>query len=308
MKKKEPDDALMQLAGERAGVLTRADLLPFDRHDRAMRRWIQSWTTLAPGFYCTQEPTWDSWCWAGLLRAGDTGVVSGEAAGYLHGFVKEAPKRIVIHHRRERALAPMGHDVTVQFRRSERAGRLSPARASVEVALLDMLKEADEQEVIMAVTRALADRFTTGPRVLAELAKRERSPRRGLVERLCEETAKGVESVLEWRFLELVVRAHGLPEPQRQATVVDGTRSDNLWEEFGLVVELDGRLGHEDKFRDMQRDNRAMLKGYTTLRYGWHDVLNRPCEVAAEILTALQARGWVGVTVSCPGCRAAALA
>ena len=55
-----------------------------------------------------------------------------------------------------------------------------------------------------------------------------------------------------------------------------------LYKEYGLLIELDGRLGHEGvgRFRDMRRDNRATIDGLATLRYGFGDVHGIPCEVA----------------------------
>jgi hypothetical protein len=70
------------------------------------------------------------------------------------------------------------------------------------------------------------------------------------------------------------------------------------------LVELDGRLGHEgmDRFRDMERDNRFALVDWTTLRYGWYDVVERPCEVATQVAQLLMSRGWPGTPTCCPRC------
>ena len=72
------------------------------------------------------------------------------------------------------------------------------------------------------------------------------------------------------------------------------TEVDVLSEEFGLIVELDGRLGHTGmgRFRDMRRDNRSTTDGLATLRYGKADVFGIPCEVADEVAVNLMRRGW----------------
>lgn len=303
MKKDVPSQAL-RMAEARAGVLTRPELRDHAPHSKVLRRWVRGWTTLVPGYYCVGEPSWESWCWAGLLRAGPSGVVSGAAAGYLHGFVAKAPSRITIFHQGRFQLSPMmGAGLEVVFRRGQRDSRGALGRTSVETALVDLARDATEDEVVMAIARALAEKLTTRDRVAHALGQRERVRHRRTMEQLCDAAAEGVESVLEWRFLEMVLKAHGLPLPTRQAKVLDGARADNLWEEFGVLVELDGHLGHEDRFRDMNRDNRAAMKGYTTLRYGWRDVLERPCEVAAEILAVLRDRGWRRGAAKCR-CRA----
>lgn len=297
--RKSPGAALVRLAKEQAGVLTMAQLGEHERSAKIRRRWASGWARMAPGYYCTAEPTWHSWCWAGLRRGGATGVVGGAAAAHLHGFLTTPPARITIFHGAGKPLAAMGGDgVSVELKQGLRAGRGTPPRTSVEVTILDLAGECDEDTTIMAATRAIAEGMTTPERILATLGQRRAVRHRAVLERVCDEASRGVESVLEWRFLELVLRAHGLPMPTRQVPVVEDTRTDNVWEEFGLLVELDGHLGHEQAFRDMDRDNRAALKGFTTLRYGWHDVVERPGEVAAQIRRALEAAGWDGTGVT----------
>ena len=78
-----------------------------------------------------------------------------------------------------------------------------------------------------------------------------------------------------------------------------------LYDEYDLVVELDGRLGHEGlgRFRDMWRDNQAALEALLTLRYGSTDICGRPCAVAVQVGAALAARGWDGILTRCDRCR-----
>ena len=77
------------------------------------------------------------------------------------------------------------------------------------------------------------------------------------------------------------------------------------YEEYQLVVELDGRLGHDGigRFRDMYRDNAGVVEGVVTLRYGWHDVTDRPCAMAIQVGDVLMRRGWFGVPRRCDRCR-----
>ena len=92
------------------------------------------------------------------------------------------------------------------------------------------------------------------------------------------------------RYLSDVERAHGLPTGTRQRGV-DGTRQDVHYDGYRTTIELDGRLGHADAasvWRDMTRDNAATLRGETTLRFGWSDVANQPCKVAAQVGAVLR--------------------
>ncbi len=116
----------------------------------------------------------------------------------------------------------------------------------------------------------------------------------------------GIESSLEYAYRRDVERAHGLPALRRQASVSPGTRSDGVYEEFGIVIELDGRAGHasaEQAFRDLQRDNAHAERRLITLRYGSADVRGRPCEVAAQVAAVLHSRGWAGDYKGCTWCR-----
>lgn len=78
-----------------------------------------------------------------------------------------------------------------------------------------------------------------------------------------------------------------------------------LYDEFATIVELDGQLHIARRFRDMRRDNAALLDGEVTLRYGWSDVTARPCQVAWEVAALLTSRGWSGLPTRCPRCQAA---
>ncbi|HEY0935691.1 MAG TPA: hypothetical protein VGD91_18330 [Trebonia sp.] len=101
-------------------------------------------------------------------------------------------------------------------------------------------------------------------------------------------------------------RAHGLPEPARQARFrqPDGSNGyrDRCYPEYGgLVIELDGKRFHpeERRGRDRTRDNQAAVTG-SRLRYGWDDVTRRACETARQQAGALRHRGWAGALRAAP--------
>jgi very-short-patch-repair endonuclease len=120
----------------------------------------------------------------------------------------------------------------------------------------------------------------------------------------------GAHSVLEYRYMRYVERAHGLPRARRQvpASMREGTiHRDVLYREYGVAVELDGRAHHPGDLRwqDLRRDNAAAADGIITLRYGWADVARRPCEVAVQVSAVLRRRGWPGRPRPCgPSCPA----
>jgi hypothetical protein len=80
---------------------------------------------------------------------------------------------------------------------------------------------------------------------------------------------------------------------------------DVLYEDFGLIVELDGRVAHpgDRRWMDVARDNAAAATGLITLRYGFIDLMRRPCLVAAQVASVLRIRGWQQSTRRCsPNC------
>ena len=302
--KKSPSGHLLTRARSQAGVITSRQLDEFDSPLGARRRWIDGWVRMGQGYYCLTKPSFESWCWAGILKAGETGAITGTAAGHLHGFVADPPRSITIYHQRCEPLASMGdEDFKVHFRRGVRAARGAPGRTAVEVAILDLARESTQHQAIAALTRAVAERMTTPERILRELEQVTRVRHQGVLRALCTEAEQGVQSVLEWLFLKEVVRRHGLPAPALQVSLVTGTRTDAVFEGFAFVVELDGRLGHEDEpFRDLARDNRLTARGVLTLRFGWRDVVTRPCAVAHQIKELLELKDWSGTARSCPEC------
>jgi hypothetical protein len=87
----------------------------------------------------------------------------------------------------------------------------------------------------------------------------------------------------------------------------DGTEYlDVVIDEWALHIELDGRLGHDrarEVWRDMRRDNASQVRGIAHLRYGWADIIDRPCAVAEEQARVLRQQGWPGRFVPCRACR-----
>lgn len=141
------------------------------------------------------------------------------------------------------------------------------------------------------------------------LAHRMRVSRRALIAGMLDDVEQGAHSVLERGYLQLVERAHGLPRAKRQRTShATGKRTDQdvRYEEYGVVVEPDGRAFHdspEARDVDARRDlaERAVSEA-VTLRVTYGLVFNDACRTARWIATILQRRGWDGVLQRCPRC------
>lgn len=307
----DPSPELLSLATLQDGVLTAEQTSGYGFTRSAVDRLVAQgrWRRITKGVYSTSgsTPSWEALAWSGVLLGGDAARLGGAAAGHLHEF-NDAPDEIEV-------LVPW---TTVMKPRScwrfvrERPGvRLpgsvgSPPRLTIEDTVLDLCQGMTESQVVDLVTRAVQSRGTTARRLRDRAGNRSRLRHRILLEQLLADVAEGAETPLEVRYLRDVERAHDLPVGKRQRKSRRGRYYRDVdYDEFALIVELDGRLGHEGSghFRDMRRDNAAVLMGELTLRYGWWDVTQRPCTVAFEVATVLTSLGWTDVPSRCENCQ-----
>ena len=65
---------------------------------------------------------------------------------------------------------------------------------------------------------------------------------------------------------------------------------DNLYEEYGVCVELDGTAAHpeDEQWRDKRRDNANLFGGIVTLRFGFPELGEHRCESAAYVAAVLR--------------------
>jgi hypothetical protein len=145
-----------------------------------------------------------------------------------------------------------------------------------------------------------------------EVARRPRLRRRAWVLEVLTDIELGTCSVLEHGYLTRVERPHGLPIGRRQASARMEGRSmwrDVKYDEWGFLVELDGRLGHtatRDRNRDLDRDLDALAtQDLTTVRLGYGQVLGTGCRTAVKVGAVLNRLGWSGEVTPCPKCGAA---
>ena len=74
------------------------------------------------------------------------------------------------------------------------------------------------------------------------------------------------------------------------------------YREQRVLVELDGRLGHEGfeaQINDGRRDRRGAGGGWLTLRAFWPDVAVTPCVLAGEVGAVLIDRSWAERPMAC---------
>lgn len=315
---RELPSALGNLARHQSGVISRSQALRAGLSTDMIRFRVSSgrWRQIHPGVYATFSgvPGRGARLWAAVLSAGTGAMLSHETAGELHRLVDKPTDLIYVTVPRERRIiAAEG----VSLYRSARAleavqGHTYPPRTKIEETVLDLTQTAATfDDVCGWVTRAFARDLTDETRLRAAMGMRPKLRWRADLHELIAAAADGDHSVLEYRYDRDVERAHGLPEARRQVPFVGPGgrrgRRDRIYEDYEVVVELDGRLAHPDDnaWRDKARDNAAAADGKQTLRYGWEQVRRKPCETATEVATVLRLRGWPGRLRACsPGCSA----
>jgi very-short-patch-repair endonuclease len=286
------------------------------------------WQPLYRGVYAayTGPPPRDSVLWAGLLRAGPGAVLSHHTATELDGLTDRpstATHVTIARSRRVRVCEAESQGslpcITVhQTRRLDaiRHPARTPPRTRIEETVLDLAElSAGFDDAFSWLSRGCGRRLVTPPVLRGALIVRGRMRWHDEILGALQIIEDGVQSNLEYRYVRDVERPHGLPAAKRQARMAGssdrrhtrlGSRYlDNLYEAFGVAVELDGSAYHlaEDRWRDIRRDNLNATSGIVTLRFGWTDVSQRPCAVAADVATALRQRGWPGRTARCgPRC------
>lgn len=259
----------------------------------------------------TGPPRHRAQLWAAVLRAGPGAVLSYQSAAELDGFAAEPGRKIHV------TVASGKQVVQVQGIVVHRSARLAvarhpsktPPRTRVEETALDLAQAAATLDDAFGwISRPCAQRLTKPPLLMQAMYSRSRVRWRAELVLALDDIAGGMLSPLERRYVHNVERPHGLPAAKRQVLIVRGSRRqyvDNLYEEFSIGVELDGRAYHPvaERWRDIGRDNALGADGVLVLRYGWRDVTDRACQSAVQLGAAALKRGWQGSLVPCgPAC------
>jgi predicted transcriptional regulator of viral defense system len=270
------------------------------------------WQTLYRGVYAAFNgpPPRETWLWAAVLRAGEGAVLSHQTAAELHGLVDSPAEAIHVTVPSTRRITAPGLVIRTSGRIGQaRQPNRDPPRTSVAETVLDLAELSRTfDDACGWITKACGKRLTTEEKLRAALVSRKKMRWRDELNDVLAAAGDGIHSVLEYRYLRDVERAHGLPRSRHQVRVViDGQAvyRDVYYEEYQLAVELDGRLAHpeEERWRDRQRDNQASARGVETRRYDWRDVYAHACETALLQAQILRQRGWRGTPRPCsPRC------
>ncbi|GEE04041.1 hypothetical protein nbrc107696_44870 [Gordonia spumicola] len=279
---------------------------------RMLRR--RAWVSVFDGVYVTHTGplTWMQRAWCALLHTWPSALSHRSAWMLFTGKGSTAaPIHVAVDARRN--LRPVD-GIVVHYRSDYDAAvvtTVDPPRVRLEQTVIDLAAAAASTvEVIAVLSDAVGSRRTTATRLLTALDARCRTRNGGFIKEVLHDVHAGTCSVLEHEYLTTVERAHGLPAPLRQAPTGVGRSGfrDLDYPEWGVVVELDGRLGHADAVSrdlDMERDlDAAVHADRRTYRIGYGQVHDRACSTAEKIAIGLRKGGWAGRPHACrsPSC------
>jgi len=300
-----------QLIDLQRGVLARWQAAAVELEPTTVSSLLRSgrWQPLQRGVYATFSgpPSRDAELWAAVLRVGPQAVLSYQTAAELDGLTT---KRSALVH----VTVPDGKHIEripgIRLHRSERLAKArhpsrTPPRTRIEETVLDLTQTAKSIDGAFGwLCQGCGSRLTTPDLLLTALHQRRKVRWRQILTSALQDIGDGAQSVLEVRYVRDVERPHGLPRARRQARITRPAGRiylDNLVERYRTCIELDGKAAHPEaeRWRDIARDNASHADGLITLRYGWSDVAQHPCQTAAQIAAVLGQRGWTGNPTPC---------
>lgn len=292
-----PSDVTALLRAQ-AGTISRQQALGCGLSAKALRRLLRDerWTRSFDGVYRrgVGDPSFEQRLWAGVLLAGEPCAVGGAAALHRYGVGNQPESITIVVPAGRRCRLPLDYEVLRDGQRRLPHARGMLAVIRPEDALLDATRGQPIERFVAACTDLIRSRRATAASIEKVLRVRSQQPnKKEILDVLAD--LQGIESNLEFIFRRDVLRAHGLPEGRRQAWTARRRRIDIYYDDYGIIVEIDGRLGHvEGRFRDFERDNEHSSALRVTFRYGSYDIRVNACAVAAQLRQALRLAGWDG--------------
>jgi hypothetical protein len=304
---KEQNDAIARRQAASTGLATETL-----RNKNRSGRWQRPYRGVYLAF--SGDPGREAALSAALLRAGPGATLSHQTAAERHGLIDQPSSLIHITVPVTRRPARWANIPGVVVHRSTRIAEtrhpaMLPPCTRVEDTVLDLIEAARTFEDAYAwLCHAVGRRKTTAERIVEAMRKRKKMRWRADIGASLGDVAGGILSFLERRYVYGVERPHGLPTARRQPRVRQRTGNkylDNLYEAYGVCVELDGTAAHpaDEQWRDKRRDNWNLVHlNVVTLRFGLPDLTDRVCETARDVATRLAQAGWPGPFRLCPRC------
>ncbi|HWL43057.1 MAG TPA: DUF559 domain-containing protein [Ilumatobacter sp.] len=297
--------AATHIAGPQQGLLSAVDLERVGATRHVLARWVADGRLerVAPRVWRIggSPDTWEQRLRAGLLSLGPAAAVSHGAAAGWHGL-ERAPTAAVAflvprEHKGARLDAPVHHSRSIGRLDivSVRGFRVTSATRTI----IDLANSGLDTDSLRAAIDSAVHLQLSAPTAIARrlraLGRRGRAGVRLLDELLLD---SGGHTMLEREFLRLT-RTAGLPRPHPQVVMRDGTRTlarvDFLYADYGIVIEVSGRVGHStpaERARDAQRRNELQDLGLKVYEFTWEQVTRMGNRVVAQVRAGLIAAGW----------------
>lgn len=288
---------LASLARRQGGAFTRAQArdagLSDDQIDRRLAE--RRWSRLANGVLVEAATplTRSTQLWTCVLAAGPGAAIASLSAAWLWGWAADDG---------------LVHLVVPPGRRRRLPAEARPRRTAVDASAVVRLRGLPVTNQVWT----LADCLRQLPRSRAAEVL-DRSQQRGapsLLQVAAALPARGAGSAqarallraadgsrfeAERRFLQLLRRAGIDGWVANHPVRVAGRRFvlDVAFPDLHIVIEIDGFAYHHDPVRfqrDRQRQNLLVGAGWLVLRFTWHDLVERPDVVVAEVQAAIRRR------------------
>jgi very-short-patch-repair endonuclease len=287
----QPD--LLALITRQDGLVTTAQVVRHGLDESVLRRRArdQGWSRVAPRVYLAagHRLTVRARIRAASLWGGEFSTICGPAAAWWHGMLETGPVEVGV--TVPRRLGLRGYP-GVRIRRRD--------LVDLDRILIDGMWCAAAPFAALETAIALPDGSAFLDRALQKQVRFDQlylaycrnmggygAARIGA---LLAAAADRADSAAERRLI-AILRDAGFTGWQR-AVPFDGWTIDLAFPEAKLAIEVDGWAYHSDvdRFRaDRTKGNALVRAGWRLLRFTWHDLVNRPRYVVAEIRAALLA-------------------
>ncbi len=308
--------SIEQRMRDQGGLISRRQVLSLGGNDNLIERRVRrrEWRVVHPGVYVdhTGPPTDEQLRMAAVLYAAPAALAA-ESALIAHGVRNITTDLVTVAVPRARRVhaQPAMRVVRMSELDSRTMWHRTPPRLRLEDATLQVASmrwaRRGEADAVALLSDVCQQRRSTADRLLTTLSHHPYLPGRAFLRTVLDDVSVGAFSLLEHRYLTRVERPHGLPAGRRQrgftSTRGPGCR-DVLYPAYLLVVELDGRLGHEwatDQWADLERDLATATDRLQTIRLGWGAVADA-CSLAPMVGELLRTRGWDGRAHPCRRC------
>jgi very-short-patch-repair endonuclease len=239
--------------------------------------------------------------WAAVFEAGPRAFLDGASsliASGLRGFTEAAIRVSVPRGARVRRARGLNIRQTRRWQPDDVVGTGVPRSRPAVAAVRGALWARSDKQAALILTMAVQQGLVQAPALGIELLRIKRDRRRALLHDVVLDLLDGVRALGEAEFKRLC-RARGLPAPSRQ--VIRKGRSgryflDALWEEWALVVEIDG-IQHawaQNQVDDALRQNDVTLTHARVLRLPLLGLRVAADAFFAQIRDALDQAGWLG--------------